>query len=244
MVPLKKENGQTALVPRFPKPGEHCWGGMSLVALASIDPIQGKKVEHNGVKIHLLGHIEIYFDRGIFMTTHPWVSDHVIIGRELYVPWEIHDRKHTHLNSLPLEFLMNPTMEALTYNRSYIYTVYYTPLDAYLHYLMNIIIGKIYFLVVRIKIKTLELEIRRRESTGSGMETLAKFELMDGAPVRVHVNRSLFQLFLSPYNVTPTYGNINNKFNIKYYLNLVLVDEDHSYITHQEITVNRLQADN
>jgi hypothetical protein len=36
----------------------------------------------------------------------------------------------------------------------------------------------------------MELEIRRRESTGSGSntyvetETLAKFELMDGAPVR------------------------------------------------------------
>ena len=36
----------------------------------------------------------------------------------------------------------------------------------------------------------MELEIRRRESTGSGpntyveTETLAKFELMDGAPVR------------------------------------------------------------
>ncbi len=53
--------------------------------------------------------------------------------------------------------------------------------------------GKIYFLLVRIKIKNMELEIRRRESTGSGpgtyieTETLAKFELMDGAPVRGNV---------------------------------------------------------
>lgn len=50
--------------------------------------------------------------------------------------------------------------------------------------------GKIYFLLVRIKIKHMELEIRRRESTGSGpntyneSETLAKYEIMDGAPVR------------------------------------------------------------
>jgi len=56
--------------------------------------------------------------------------------------------------------------------------------------LKDVIIGKIYFLLVRIKIKNMELEIRRRESTGSGhntyveTETLAKFELMDGTPVR------------------------------------------------------------
>lgn len=58
------------------------------------------------------------------------------------------------------------------------------------YHLKDVIIGKIYFLLVRIKIKNMDLEIRRRESTGSGAnthvetETLAKFELMDGAPVR------------------------------------------------------------
>jgi vacuolar protein sorting-associated protein 26 len=58
------------------------------------------------------------------------------------------------------------------------------------YHLKDVIIGKIYFLMVRIKIKNMELEIRRRESTGSGpstyveTETLSKFELMDGAPVR------------------------------------------------------------
>ncbi|GJY01377.1 vacuolar protein sorting-associated protein 26A [Tanacetum coccineum] len=54
----------------------------------------------------------------------------------------------------------------------------------------SVVIGKIYFLLVRIKLKNMDLEIRRRESTGSGAnthvatETLAKFEFMDGAPVR------------------------------------------------------------
>jgi vacuolar protein sorting-associated protein 26 len=43
---------------------------------------------------------------------------------------------------------------------------------------------------VRIKLKHMEIEIRRRETTGSGSaarnesETLAKYEIMDGAPVR------------------------------------------------------------
>ena len=66
------------------------------------------------------------------------------------------------------------------------------PMDETLfrYHLKDVIVGKIYFLLVRIKIKNMELEIRRRESTGSGpntyveTETLAKFELMDGAPVR------------------------------------------------------------
>lgn len=52
------------------------------------------------------------------------------------------------------------------------------------------IIGKVYFLLVRIKIKHMEVALIKRESTGSGpnlyneSETLTKFEIMDGAPVR------------------------------------------------------------
>ncbi|MBA0773583.1 hypothetical protein Gotri_008850 [Gossypium trilobum] len=114
------------------------------------------------------------------------------------------------------------------------------------YHLKDVIIGKIYFLLVRIKIKNMDLEIRRRESTGSGAnthvetETLAKYELMDGAPVR---GESIpIRLFLSPYELTPTHRNINNKFSVKYYLNLVLVDEeDRRYFKQQEITIYRLQ---
>ena len=56
--------------------------------------------------------------------------------------------------------------------------------------MQDVVLGKIYFLLVRIKIKHMEVEIRRRETTGAGAslynesETLAKFEIMDGAPVR------------------------------------------------------------
>lgn len=50
------------------------------------------------------------------------------------------------------------------------------------------------------------------------------------------------RLFLSPYELTPTYRNINNKFSVKYFLNLVLVDEeDRRYFKQQEITIYRLQ---
>lgn len=49
------------------------------------------------------------------------------------------------------------------------------------------------------------------------------------------------RLFLSDYDLTPTYNNVNNKFSVKYFFNLVLVDEeDRRYFKQQEITLYRL----
>ncbi|KAH8980653.1 vacuolar protein sorting-associated protein 26-domain-containing protein [Lactarius akahatsu] len=67
-------------------------------------------------------------------------------------------------------------------------------------------IGKIYFLLVRIKIKHMELSIIRRETTGSPpnqyndseSETITKFEIMDGAPVR-GISFSSFPYIVSGY---------------------------------------------
>lgn len=58
------------------------------------------------------------------------------------------------------------------------------------YHLADVLLGKVFFLLVRIKIKRMEVEIRKRESAGSGAsvyndtDTVAKFEVMDGAPVR------------------------------------------------------------
>lgn len=52
------------------------------------------------------------------------------------------------------------------------------------------IVGKIYFQLVRIKIKQMEIVILRKETIGGGTnshiesETIAKYEIMDGAPVK------------------------------------------------------------
>ncbi|XP_042958264.1 vacuolar protein sorting-associated protein 26A-like isoform X4 [Carya illinoinensis] len=256
-VPLKKDNGQTIMVPLFQSQE-------NIIGEVLIEPTQGKKFEHNGVKIELLGQIV----------------------RELDVPGELFERKtyqfefstvempHESYNGINvrLRYILKVTI-----GRNYISNIVecqdfvvrnFTPppsinnsikmevgIEDCLHiefeygkskyHLKDVIIGKIYFLLVRIKIKNMELEIRRRESTGSGpntyveTETLAKFELMDGAPVR---GESIpVRLFLSPYELTPTYRNINNKFSVKYYLNLVFVDEeDRRYFKQQEITVYRL----
>lgn len=112
--------------------------------------------------------------------------------------------------------------------------------------LSGIVIGKIYFLLVRIKIKHMEIVIIKRESTGSGAEVyhendnLAKYEIMDGAPVR---GESIpVRLFLAPYRLSPTQKNIHNLFSVKYFLNLVLVDEeDRRYFKQQEIVLYRSQ---
>ncbi|KAG6678640.1 hypothetical protein I3842_14G091300 [Carya illinoinensis] len=256
-VPLKKDNGQTIMVPLFQSQE-------NIIGEVLIEPTQGKKFEHNGVKIELLGQIELYFDRGNFY-------DFTSLVRELDVPGELFERKtyqfefstvempHESYNGINvrLRYILKVTI-----GRNYISNIVecqdfvvrnFTPppsinnsikmevgIEDCLHiefeygkskyHLKDVIIGKIYFLLVRIKIKNMELEIRRRESTGSGpntyveTETLAKFELMDGAPVR---GESIpVRLFLSPYELTPTYRNINNKFSVKYYLNLVFVDEE------------------
>ena len=112
------------------------------------------------------------------------------------------------------------------------------------HHMQDVVLGKIYFLLVRIKIKHMEVEIRRRETTGAGAslynesETVAKFEIMDGAPVR---GESIpIRLFLSSFPLSPTYRNVNNKFSVKYYVNLVLIDEeDRRYFKQQEINLWR-----
>ncbi|CAI9303726.1 unnamed protein product [Lactuca saligna] len=51
LVPLKKENGQISMVPLFQS--QECIAGV-----ISVDPMQGKKVEHNGIKIELLFQID------------------------------------------------------------------------------------------------------------------------------------------------------------------------------------------
>ncbi|XP_019875182.2 vacuolar protein sorting-associated protein 26B-like isoform X2 [Aethina tumida] len=112
------------------------------------------------------------------------------------------------------------------------------------YHLKDVIVGKIYFLLVRIKIKHMEIAIIKRETTGSGPNvftdnaTIAKYEIMDGAPVR---GESIpIRVFLAGYDLTPTMRDINKKFSVRYFLNLVLMDtEDRRYFKQQEITLWR-----
>lgn len=111
------------------------------------------------------------------------------------------------------------------------------------YHLNDIILGKIYFLLVKIKIKHMELAIIRTETSKAGGNSQAvtekttmkpTYEIMDGCPVRGEAIP--VRLFLSQYDLSPTYKSIYNIFSVRYFLNLVLIDrEDRRYFKQQEI---------
>eukprot|EP01083_Nonionella_stella_P072692 196089_1 len=250
-----------------------------------LKPSKNKKVEHNGVKIELIGQVELTFDRG-----NHYVFTSLI--RELDAPGELTQEK-----IFPFEFA-NVEKNYESYNGTNVRLRYFVrvkiaqrystdikkevdfivqttqlipeinnPLkmevgiEDCLHiefeyerskyHLHDVIVGKIYFMLVRIKIKHMELQILKRESTGTGpnvyneTDVVTKFEVMDGAPVRGECIP--VRLFLSQLNLSPTMKSIHNKFSVRYYINLVLIDEeDRRYFKQQEINIwrKKLQVDN
>jgi len=237
-----------------------------------VDP--GKKLEHLGIKIELLGQIEMYYDRGNYHEFCSVVRELAIAGvmteSAKYAfdfspsekPYESYSGLNVRLryfirvtitrnyssNSVkeqdfivqrvdpPPDALSTIKMEVGIEECLHIEFEY----DKQKYHMDDIIMGKVYFLLVRIRIKHMELNIIRREQAGSGpaqyneSETLMKYELMDGAPVRGECIP--IRLFTSNLPLTPTYRGVNNKFSVKYYLNLVLVDqEDRRYFKQQEV---------
>lgn len=130
------------------------------------------------------------------------------------------------------------------------------------YHLKDVIVGRIYFLLVRLKIKHMELSIIRRETTGAApnqyneSETLVRFEIMDGSPSRgMHrysfargmTDRRLgetipIRLFLGGFDLTPTFREVNKKYSTRYYLSLVLIDEGMMY-AHLYTTVTDYYSD-
>jgi len=253
-------------------------GTEDIVGNVVVEVPKGKRVEHIGVKVEMIGQIEYVYDRG-----NPY--EFISLVHELDPPGELSESRH-----YPFEF-SNVEKQFDSYSGSSVRLRYFlrvkitrnyaanivhvcdfavqntapepdinssikmeVGIEDCLHiefeynkskyHLQDVVIGKIYFLLVRIKIKHMEIVIIKRESTGSGTsqynesENVAKFEIMDGAPVR---GESIpIRLFLAPYDLTPTYKNVHNRFSVKYYLNLVLVDEeDRRYFKQQEITLWR-----
>mmetsp|Transcript_17104 Transcript_17104/g.22179 ORF Transcript_17104/g.22179 Transcript_17104/m.22179 type:complete len:303 (-) Transcript_17104:1248-2156(-) len=239
----------------------------------------GKKIEHMGIKIELIGQVEMFYDRGNF-------HDFTSLVRELSPPGALLrdesfafdfgnvDKPYESYNGLNVRlryFVRVTVTRSYTAGNMIKEQDFATEIvqglpevnnsikmevgieeclhiefeyDKMKYELSDIIIGKVYFLLVRIKIKHMELAVIRREAAGTGpqqyneSETITKFEVMDGAPVRGECIP--VRLFLSNYNLTPTYRNIANKFSVKYYLNLVLVDqEERRYFKQQEITLYR-----
>lgn len=116
------------------------------------------------------------------------------------------------------------------------------------YFLKDVIVGRIYFLLVRLKIRHMELSIIRRETVGSApnqyneSDTLVRFEIMDGAPVRGETIP--IRLFLGGFDLTPTFKDVNKKFSTRTFLSLVLIDEDsRRYFKQSEIILYRNPED-
>ncbi|KAG0291222.1 Vacuolar protein sorting-associated protein 26B, partial [Dissophora globulifera] len=256
--------------------------GESVSGKIQIRVKDGKKLEHNGIKIEFVGNIELFYDRG----NHYEFSS---LQQDLAVPGELRASstydfefknvekmyESYHGINVKLRYFVRVTIlrrlaDVVKERDIWVYS-YVMPaenannsikmevgIEDCLHiefeynrskyHLKDVIVGKIYFLLVRIKIKHMELSIIRRETTGAApnqyneSETITKFEIMDGAPVRGETIP--IRLFLGGFELTPTYREVNKKFSTRYYLNLVLVDEEHRrYFKQQEITIFRRRVD-
>lgn len=249
--------------------GEDISGG----AIVSVRP--GKKLEHQGIKVELIGQVDMLFDKS---SSYDFFS----ITKDLEPPGALFESKQYkwhfkavdkanetyHGNNVRLRYFVR-----LSVVRNYagnitkevdmvVQNIYPQPehnnslkmevgiedclhiefeYDKSKYHLKDVVVGKVYFLLVRIKIKHMELNIIRKETTGSPSnnqhsdnETLTKFEIMDGAPVKDQCIP--VRLYLTGFDLTPSYKNVQNKFSVRYFLSLVLVDEeDRRYFKQQEI---------
>ncbi|GAA5811648.1 Vacuolar protein sorting-associated protein 26B [Mucor flavus] len=255
--------------------------GESVAGKVNISLRDGKKLEHNGIKVEFIGSIELFYDKG---KSHEFLT----LSQELAAPGELRqnaafefefknvEKQYECYNGInvKLRYFVRVTVARrladIIRERDMWVNSYRMPIEVNnsikmevgiedcLHiefeynkskyHLKDVIVGKIYFLLVRIKIKTMELSIIRRETTGAlpnvynESETITKFEIMDGAPVRGETIP--IRLFLGGFELTPTFRDVNKKFSTRYYLNLVLIDEENRrYFKQQEITLFRRKVD-
>lgn len=112
------------------------------------------------------------------------------------------------------------------------------------YHLKDVIEGSVRFKKVSIKLVSMEVQMIRKEVI-SGEKTktnnlpICKYEIMDGAPIK---NETIpFKWFISAYEFTPTYKNINNRLSVQYFINLVLIDaDDRRYFKQHEVEFIRL----
>eukprot|EP00834_Sanchytrium_tribonematis_P002285 NODE_67_length_25542_cov_1.476831.p6 type:complete len:404 gc:universal NODE_67_length_25542_cov_1.476831:21081-22292(+) len=107
------------------------------------------------------------------------------------------------------------------------------------------IVGILSFILVRIKIKTIELQILRKEAVGSFSTTnafdqqiVASYQVVDG-PVSKGDTVPI-RCFLAALDLSPSFKDVEKRISIRYFLNLVLVDEENRrYFKQQEIDLYR-----
>lgn len=110
--------------------------------------------------------------------------------------------------------------------------------------LKDVIVGRIYFLLTRLKVKHMEISLVTRETCGIEPNQLSdstsiRYEIMDGSPVKGETIP--IRLFLGGYDLTPNIT--SNFFSIKNYLSLVIIDEDgRRYFKQTEVFLYRTRS--
>lgn len=242
-----------------------------------IRPRDGRKVEHNGIKVQFIGAIEYKSDKA-------QPDEFISWARELAAAGEVR-----HAETYSFEF-KNVEKQYESYNGMNVRLRYFVRVtmfrrmndivrekDLWVHqhssepegtalvkmdvgiedclhieseysksnyHMKDVIVGRIYFLLVRLKLKHMELSLVRKETVGvapnhtSDTETVVRFEIMDGAPVKGETIP--IRLFLSGFDLVPTMKDVNKKFSVRTYLSFVLIDEaGRRYFKQREIGIYR-----
>ncbi|XP_953416.1 vacuolar protein sorting (Vps) 26 homologue, putative [Theileria annulata] len=249
---------------------------ISGTAFISIKP--GKRLEHGGIKVELIGQSDTLYDRA-------GVYDFFVMSKEIEPPGTLTESKQ-YKWKFPLVGLENETYWGV--NIRLYYFIRITIIRGYggnitkessfavqnlapqpeindtikmevgiedsLHiefeynkskyHLRDVILGKVYFLLVSISVKFMEIAIQRVETITLGRVvvnetvTVTNFEIMDGSPIKGECIP--VRLYLDGLDVCPTYKNVQNKLTVKHYINLMIVDEDDKrYFKKQEIELWR-----
>ncbi|EPY51810.1 retromer complex subunit Vps26 [Schizosaccharomyces cryophilus OY26] len=237
----------------------------------------GRKLDHNGIKIEFVGCIENTYDKGNIHEFTRSVQELASPGemrqaqmfdfefKHVEKPYESYFGKNVKLRYFCRVTVTRKMTDVIREKDLWVYRYENEPetnslikmdvgIDDCLHiefeytknkyHLRDVIVGKIYFILVRIKVQRMEVNIIRRETIGtppnqySNSETVTRFQVMDGNPNRGETIP--LRMFLNGYSLTPTFRDVNKKFNVRYYLSLILVDEDQRrYFKQSEITLWR-----
>ncbi|EGV65662.1 Vacuolar protein sorting-associated protein 26 [Yamadazyma tenuis] len=272
-VDVKNPQGRIDKLPVY-KDGETVKGSVT------IRTKEGRKVEHTGVKVQLLGSIETSTDSitaSEFLTLATELAEPSVLTHQETYPFEFKNVEKQYESyrgkNVRLRYYIKVSVsrrsssEITREKELWVYQITEVPnespssivkmdvgiLDC-LHIefeysksrysLKSGIMGKIYFLLARLKIKHMEISLIRRETVGAApnqvtdSETVVRFEIMDGAPVKGETIP--IRLFLGGFDLIPTYKDVNKKFSVRTYLSLVLIDEDaRRYFKQSEILLYR-----
>lgn len=269
-VEVKNKNGRKEKLPLFED-------GESVKGQVTIRVKDGRRVEHLGIKIQLIGTIDtnndgLNFDNFLYLVqelsapaelNHP--ENYSFEFKNVEKQFESYRGTNVRLRYYLKCIVLRKSADVIREKELWVYAKQNPPdtpttvkmdvgIEDCLHIefeysksrysLKDVIVGRIYFLLVRLKIKHMELSLIRRETVGSGAnqisdsQTLVRFEIMDGAPVRGETIP--IRLFLRGYDLTPTFRDVNKKFSTRTFLSLVLIDEDaRRYFKQSEIILYR-----